>query len=174
MEESRLFSFASFVFIIYIVIATGFISDVLSKNIKQHVKHALVAKYVVLYLLIFSFIMLEGGWSFDPAKGDDTSTWKDGNALHSLVYALAIFLVIVVLSISSILVNALVVVALFATYVMDAQRRYWRKRGEISEATDSRIRGAETALLCIAAALMAFGVLRFAVGLSRPDSGVGA
>ena len=55
---------------------------------KYILKNNIYSKHVIGIILIFTFIMMEGGWDFDIKEQNRApNDWSRGNTLHSLVFA---------------------------------------------------------------------------------------
>ena len=130
-------SYAGFIFVIFVIIAGGEVgaSD-LSCRMRKLLHSNIYFRHIINYMLIFIFIMLEGGWSFNLKQQylyEQDSVWLDGNIIHSLFFALILYFIFVISSRTRIFMNILFYLILFSLYCLNAQRLYWYKRKLITE-----------------------------------------
>ena len=69
MNISKNISKLAFLFIVFAVVAGGSVTHVLSCQFQSILETSFVIKHVFGVLLIFLFIMLEGGWDFSKKGG---------------------------------------------------------------------------------------------------------
>lgn len=151
----------AFVFLIYAFITSGYLAEILSCQMRHFLKTTKYGRHVFGVLMVFVFIMFEGGWSFD--KVDEDTNWSSGNAFHSLVMALGIYIVFLISSKSRIVPNFLFFGIIFVLYVTNTQRMYWFDRDLIDEKTNSKILSAEKAMLLVAAIVLVYGFVDYVV-----------
>ena len=79
----------SFLFVIYAIIAGGIEKNQLSKQFQKFMDNNIYMKNIMGLLLIFMFIMLEGGWDFDMNEQNKAYVnWSSGNCLHTMIYSI--------------------------------------------------------------------------------------
>ena len=82
----------AFLFIIFAVIAGGYVTNVLSCQMQDWLENSIYSRHIIGIILFFFFIMFEGGWDFDKERQAMAQVnWSKGNALHSMVYAVLIY-----------------------------------------------------------------------------------
>lgn len=142
MDEDKTvyFSRFAFIFLIYVVLSSGYISDVLSCQMQKFLTTNNLGRHVLGFIMIFIFIMLEGGWSFDKEEGEASeNNWSSGNVLDSSLMAFAIYVVFIISSKSQLMPNLVFFVLLFILYGINTQRSYWLARDKISTETNDAI-----------------------------------
>ena len=88
MDLGRSISQVAFIFLIFVVISGGYVSNILSCQMQNMLKYNLYARHVIGVIMVFVFIMLEGGWDFDKQRENEASTdWSSGNTMNTLIYA---------------------------------------------------------------------------------------
>ena len=123
-----------FLFVSFIVIAAGYVTQVLPCQMQSWLQNSFMGKHVIGWLICFLFIMLEGGWSFDMKTQNKSDVdWASGNVLDTLVFGLGLYLVFLLTAKMEIYPNALLMLLLFLVYGMNTQRLYWKKRELITE-----------------------------------------
>lgn len=123
-----------FLFVSFIVIAAGYVTQVLACQTQSWLQNSFMGKHVIGWLICFLFIMLEGGWSFDMKTQNKSDVdWASGNVLDTLVFGLGLYLVFLLTAKMEIYTNGLLMLLLFLVYGMNTQRLYWKKRELITE-----------------------------------------
>ena len=90
MDIERQFSKIAFIFLIFVVISGGFVQDILSCQMQSWLTNSLYARHIIGVIMIFVFIMLEGGWDMDKENEEAApNDWSSGNTVHSFLYASA-------------------------------------------------------------------------------------
>ena len=86
----------AFLFVIFAVIAGGYATNVLSCQMQEWLETSILSRHIIGIILFFFFIMLEGGWDFDQERLNEAPVnWSAGNAIHSMIYAIIIYIVFV-------------------------------------------------------------------------------
>ncbi|MBT6440726.1 MAG: hypothetical protein HOK72_13545, partial [Flavobacteriales bacterium] len=89
----------AFLFLAYSVVTGGYITKILSCQLQHALVYNQYLKHIVGFLLIFVFIMLEGGWDFDEQENQKAQVnWSNGNSFHSLVYSIGLYILFVLSS----------------------------------------------------------------------------
>ena len=123
-----------FLFVAFIVIASGYVTQVLPCQTQNYLKNSVMGKHIIGWLICFLFIMLEGGWSFDMnTQNKSVVDWSNGNVLDTLVFGLGIYLILLFTAKMNIITNAILMLLLFCVYAINTQRLYWYNRELIND-----------------------------------------
>ena len=148
----------AFLFIVFAVIAGGVVQHVLSCQMQKFLRDSESIKHIISIILIFFFIMLEGGWDFDKEELDKApNDWASGNVIHTMAYAFMIYAVFILTSRSRILPNLIVYTLLFVIYLINTQRNFWHAREEITEKSNKLTIKCELFLLVITIIVAIYG-----------------
>ena len=124
----------SFLFVIYAIIAGGIEKNQLSKQFQKLMNNNIFMKNIMGLLLIFMFIMLEGGWDFNINEQNKAPTdWSSGNCLHTLAYSIFLYIIFILSCKMRLKYNLLFLSLLFSLYVISSQRKYWELRNAVSK-----------------------------------------
>jgi hypothetical protein len=127
----------AFIFLVYAVVTSGYITETLSCQFRSFMAESMIGRHVFGIIMIFTFIMMEGGWSFDIEENNAApNDWSSGNCFHTLIIAIGIYSVFLISSKSQLIPNMLFIVSAFITYLIGTQRSYWYSRKMISEDTN--------------------------------------
>lgn len=134
----------AFLFLTYSVITGGYVTKVLSCQLQHAMEMNIYMKHVIGFILIFVFIMLEGGWDFSKEENDKHPVnWSNGNSLHSLAFAAILYIIFVLSSKMQLMPNLVFLGSLFMIYVLNTQRLYWTNRQSISPNTEEMMKMVE-------------------------------
>ena len=154
----------AFLFVIFVVIAGGYVTDILSCQMQHWLSDSFMARHIVGVLLIFFFIMLEGGWDFNQEENDKAPVdWSSGNTVHTSVYAIFIYIAFVFISNSRLIFNLLTFGALFILYYMNSYKNYLIKRDRISNKDAELINKFEIAFIVLAGVLALVGFIDYVI-----------
>ena len=104
------------------------------------------AKHIFGILLVFVFIMLEGGWSFDKKEDDKAPTdWSSGNVIDTLTISTMIYSAFIFTSKSKLFYNLAFFALAFTIYLINTQRQYWVDRKSITPELDNKFYTIESA-----------------------------
>lgn len=153
----------AFIFLIYTIITTGYVTETLSCQMRKYLVTTHHGRHVFGMLMVFAFIMMEGGWSFDKRRDDEApNNWSSGNVVHSLVIAAAIYAVFIVSSKSRLVPNLIFFGLLLVLYLVNTQRAYLEARRRISPEANARVLAASKVLLGVTVAVLAYGLVDYA------------
>lgn len=168
--ETLLSRFA-FIFLIYAVVTSGYINEILSCQMQKLLTESKYFRHILGVILVFVFIMMEGGWSFDPetdAKAEND--WSRGNVMDTLAIAVGIYTVFLVSSKSRLVPNLVFFGLVLALYLMNTQRNYYKDRGMISEETNATILAVSKVVFGVAIVVLAYGFADY-IGYQKANYG---
>jgi len=149
----------AFLFIVFAVIAGGLVQHVLSCQMQSYLRDSEIAKHIVGMVLIFLFIMLEGGWDFDEEENNKAPVdWASGNVIHTGIYAFLIYITFIITAKSQLIPNIILFSLLFIIYLINTQRLYWKNRNRITEESNKKIIKFEIFLLILSVITLLYGV----------------
>lgn len=152
----------SFIFVAILVICGGFCDQLLSCELQRELKNNLILKHIIGIGLIFMFIMLEGGWSFDNELQNEASVdWSNGNSITSLIFSIGLYIILILMSKQTLIFNLLIFGILFILYMINTERNFYLKRNKISDDMNKNIAKFEVIILSILPFLLLFGVLQY-------------
>lgn len=167
----------AFIFLIYALITSGYITETLSCQMRHFLVTTRYGRHMFGVIMVFVFIMFEGGWSWN--KEDDEAAendWSSGNVGYSLLMALAIYTVFLISSKSRLIPNLIFFGLSFLIYCINTQRAYWKARDRISEEGNARLILVSKAMLAVAIFILIFGFIDYIVyqkGMHSTDFGWG-
>lgn len=158
------FSRFAFIYLIFIVVITGFVSEVLSCQMRRFLSESKFIHYIMGIIMIFGLIMFEGGWSFDAEDDNKASTnWSTGNVIDTSVIAIAMFAIFYISSKSQLIPNIIFYVLVLAIYCLNTQMNYWIDRDMISEDEQSRIYLVSKILFIICIIVLIYGFIDYII-----------
>lgn len=161
----------AFIFLIYAVITSGYINEVLSCQMQNELKSSKYFRHMLGILLVFVFIMLEGGWSFDSETDNKASNnWSSGNVLHTLIFALGIYVIFIISSKSKLVPNLIFFGLVFAIYVLNTQRNYYYERKMITDEQNRQIIYICKILFMFAMIILSYGFVEY-IGYQKSEYG---
>ena len=162
LKVHSFFSRLAFIFVIFSVISSGYVTEVLSCQLRNFLHNSTYFRHFIGILMIFVFIMLEGGWSFDleeDAKAEND--WSSGDVLGSIGMALLIYIIFVISSKSKLIPNIIFFILLFTLYVINTQREYWFARKKIDEDTNDKVLTSEYVISGFALVTIIYGFIEY-------------
>ncbi len=158
MDISNLLSRFAFIFLIFSVVSSGYLRDILSCQMRYFLKNMYYAKHIFGILLVFVFIMLEGGWSFDTKEDDKAPTnWASGNVIDTLIISSFIYIAFIFTSKSKLFYNLAFFALAFTIYLINTQRQYWLDRNNLTPQLDNTLIKTEVGLFGVALFTLLYG-----------------
>ena len=82
-----------FLFISWMVVASGYVTQVLPCQTQNYLQNGTLGKHLIGWLICFLFIMLEGGWSFNMDEQNKSDVdWSNGNVKDTLIFGGGLYL----------------------------------------------------------------------------------
>ena len=149
----------AFLFLAYSVVTGGYITKILSCQLQHALVYNQYLKHVVGFLLIFVFIMLEGGWDFDEQENLKAPVnLSNGNSFHSLIYSVGLYLLFFLSSKMQLIPNIMFLSTLLILYIIHTQRKYWSNRQRIEKSLEETIQIIEKTLIGGSGILFLYGI----------------
>jgi hypothetical protein len=129
-----------FLFISFVVIASGYVTQVLPCQTHNFLQNSTFGKHFIGILIMFLFIMLEGGWSFNMEQQDKAGVdWSNGNVIDTMIFGIILYSVFLLTSKMKLIPNAILYTLLFSVYLINTQRLYWENREMINQEENDRM-----------------------------------
>ncbi len=160
--NSEIFSRIAFIFIVFVILSGGFVSDLLSCQMREFLTNSLYFRHIVAILLIFVFIMLEGGWDTDLFQESNTN-WSCGNVKTTILFAVLIYMLFLISSKSQLIPNLIFYGLIFLLYCINTQRNYDLKNQKISTETNTKILNGEYIMFGVAVCVLIYGFVDYAI-----------
>lgn len=158
MNFSIILSRFAFIFVIYAVVTSGYIQEVLSCQMRSFLQNMYYPRHLFGILLVFIFIMMEGGWGWNSEENDaQPNDWSSGNVIDTLSMALLIYTIFLLSSKSKFLPNVMFFVLMFILYCLNTQRNYWNARKMISEESNQKLLDMEIGMFIVSMIVLVFG-----------------
>lgn len=152
----------SFIFITIAVIAGGFVTQILPCQTQNFLTHNIYIKHWIGFLLIFCFIMMEGGWDFsDEENNKAVNDWSSGNTFHTMIWSIGLYILLLLSSKMRLRPNLLFFTLLFVLYVINTQRLYLLKRDRLSEKVNKNIVKFLEYLIIIIVLIFIYGIIDY-------------
>jgi hypothetical protein len=162
------FSRIGFIFISFVVITSGYVSEILSCQMRYVLETNPYFRHFLGVLLFFVFIMMEGGWSFNKEEDEKFSNnWASGNVVHSGILALGLYIVFVISSKSQLMYNAIFFALMLVIYLINTQRSYLLVRGSISQETSNYLLMFENGMAAVGLIVLVAGFIDYFIYQSR-------
>jgi hypothetical protein len=128
----------AFLFLLFTVVTSGFITELLSCQIRYVLTNNIYARHFLAILMIFIFIMGLGGWSIDAELDAMASNdWTSGNVIETLIMSFFIYITFLISSKSQLVPNLIFFGLLLLLYLINTQRNFWKARNMISVHTNA-------------------------------------
>ena len=161
-ETTVYFSRFAFIFLIYVVISSGYISQILSCQMQNFLTDNFIGRHIIGIVMVFVFIMLEGGWSLQKNDDDESdNNWSSGNVIDSLIISLGIYVIFLISSKSQLIPNIIFYLLLFILYTMNTQRSFWLSRNKITDDINTNIIHVEIGLFITILCTLCYGFIDY-------------
>lgn len=148
----------AFIFLIYAVVTSGDVKEILSCQMQKFLHESKYFRHFLGVILVFVFIMLEGGWSWDSQMDEQAENdWGSGNVMHTLSIAFLIYIVFILSSKSRLVPNLVFIGIVFVMYLINTQRNYYLKRNMISEEQNEKLKQLSRVLFIFAMITLVYG-----------------
>jgi hypothetical protein len=154
----------AFIFLIYVVVTSGYINEILSCQMRRFLRESRLFRHILGVVMVFVFIMLEGGWSFNAdldAQGDNN--WSSGHVLHTAIMAVGIYIVFLLSSKSRLTPNLIFFTLVLVLYFINTYRNYLNARKLITPEENERILMASKGLFIVCLAVLSYGFADYIV-----------
>jgi len=163
-EFNVYYSRFAFMFLVFIVITSGSISEILSCQMRYFIETSIYMRHILAIMLLFVFIMSEGGWSFNLENDDSQSNnWSSGHVIHSIIMSIGIYCLFLISSKSRLLPNLIFFSLILTLYLLNTQRSYWYSRNQISNETNKITLYSETFIAIIACIVLVYGFIDYVI-----------
>jgi len=148
-----------FIIVCFIIISGSNVTHVLSCQTQRFIMTNVYIKHIIGFFLIFIFIMLQGGWSFDTELQNRASVdWESGNAFDTLGYTMILYGIFIVISKMRLKLNLMLMGIFLVIYILNSQRKFWNNRNVISYKDNEIFINYIYGLIIIAAVVAIIGV----------------
>jgi len=152
------FSRIGFIFICFVVVSSGYISEILSCQTRYMFETNPYFRHFVGIMVFFVFIMLEGGWSFNTEEdGKAPNNWSSGNVIDTAILSFGLYFIFLISSKSRFMYNITFFLLVLMVYLINTQRSYYLARESISEETNSNILIFENIASAVAGIVLIYG-----------------
>jgi len=164
MNYPKFLSKFAFIFLIFVIVSSGYLKTILSCQMQYYLENITYCKHILGTLMVFVFIMSEGGWSFNQEENDMAENdWSSGNAFHSIFFAILLYTLLLITAKSRILINIFFFIIIFILYVINAQRSYYHVRKIITDETNITIMKFEIYIFIIAIIVLFCGFIDYII-----------
>ncbi len=164
MDYSNFLARFAFIFVIFVVISGGYLHGLLSCQMQYFLENINTGKHILGIILIFIFIMLEGGWSFNQEVDNmESNNWASANAIDTLIIGILIYTLFIISSKSRLVFNIIFYTLVFILYIINTQRSYYYVRKIIKDETNDKIILYEKIILGISVFVLIYGFIDYII-----------
>jgi hypothetical protein len=160
------FSRFAFVFLIFSVVISGYISEILSCQMRKFIYENIYFRHLIAILMIFVFIMLEGGWSLNPELDKlegANNNWSSGNVIDTMLVAFGIYIVFVISAKSRLIPNLIFYGIVLSIYLINTHVNFLWDRKLIDEDAKDKILLTTEILFVIAILVLLYGFIDYVI-----------
>ena len=162
MDYPKFLSKFAYIFLIFVIVASGYLKTILSCQMQYYLENISYYKHILGVIMVFVFIMSEGGWSFNQEENDMAdNNWSSGNAFHSLIFAFLLYILLLLTAKSRIIFNIIFFIVIFILYIINTQRSYYYVRKFITDERNSFILKVELYIFIIAICILVYGLIDY-------------
>lgn len=149
----------AFIFLIYVVVTSGYINEILSCQMRRFLQDSRWFRHLIGICMVFVFIMLEGGWSFQSERDAlAPNDWSSGHVFHTLLFSIGIYGLFLMSSKSRLMPNMVFFTLVLVIYFINTYRNYLYARKQLSDEDNKLILDATKALFVVALAVLMYGL----------------
>ena len=164
MDYYNFLSRFAFIFLIFVVISGGYLHSLLSCQMQHFLENISSGQHILGIILIFVFIMLEGGWSFNEEENNMApNNWASGNAIDTLILGIMIYTLFIISSKSRLVFNIVFYTIVFILYLINTQRSYYYARKIITDEKNNKIILYEKIILGISLFILIYGFIDYII-----------
>jgi hypothetical protein len=153
-----------FLFLIFAVISGGYVTEILSCQMKKVLETSMYFRHLIGIMIFFVFIMLEGGWSFNSEVDNMLSnSWSSGNVIDTIIIAFFLYIIFLLSAKSQFKYNIIFFGLIFILYLINTQRYYWYQRKIISEESNKYTLNVEYIILFFAILFLIIGFIDYVI-----------
>ena len=146
-------------FVMFAVISSGYVINAGISCQMQRFLQSQWGMHLVGYLMVFVFLIMEGGMSFDPSVDKKAPTdWTRANIVSTLAISFIVYSLFVLSSKMQFGPNILFYALIMTMYLLITHRRFLRDRNQISRSRDRFTQQVIRGLLIAALAVGAYGI----------------
>jgi len=154
----------AFIFLIYAVVTSGYINEILSCQMRRFLRDSRWFRHVIGICMVFVFIMLEGGWSFNPDQDNLAETnWSSGNVFHTLAFSIGIYGLFLTSSKSRLTFNLVFFSMVLVIYFVNTYRNYLYDRKQITEDQNKTLLDGTKIVFFLTLVILAYGLYDYAI-----------
>ena len=149
-------------FLIFAVITSGYVINAGVSCQMQRFLQSTAGSHTVGLLMVFVFLIMEGGMSFDPKVDDQAETnWTRANIVSTVLMSCIIYSLFILSSKMQFVPNLLFYLAMMTVYLLVTHRRFLRDRKKISKKTDATLQKVINGLLVFLFVVGIYGVMDY-------------
>ena len=136
----NLIRISSFILLTFMILSSNFISQIIPCSIRELLEKSQIFKHIIGCLIVFVFIMLEGGWSIKRDLDKNfINNWSSADVVDSLILSFLLYVFLLLTTKISKTYYLLWLANIFLLYCFNTQRRYWLIRDLIDSKMNNNI-----------------------------------